>query len=92
MANYRNRSWVKKREYNINRRIAELAFGSSLGIMRSESTDPNVVATTALIGPQVFQIIDSGDRITGPGFSTTILSACACTAGPTVGMIITRFI
>lgn len=57
--------------------------------MRSETTDPLVMNTTALISPQVSQIVNSGDKITGPGFSTTIFTKCACTAGTSVQNLLT---
>lgn len=68
--------------------VAELMFGSSLGIMRSESNDSLVVNTTSLIAPQILQIIASGNKITGPGFSTTIFSKCACSAGNSIQNLI----
>lgn len=57
--------------------------------MRSESTDPNVMNTTAVMSPQVFEIVNNGDVITGPGLTTTIFTNCSCTAGNTVANLMT---
>nr|KAJ3421775.1 hypothetical protein HK105_002332 [Polyrhizophydium stewartii] len=56
--------------------VAELIFGSALGIMRSENPDVNV--TTAIIPPQAIGSIGKQDMIIGSGFTIDISTTCEC--------------
>ncbi|KAJ3200154.1 hypothetical protein HDU82_009139 [Entophlyctis luteolus] len=56
--------------------VAEYAYGTSLGIMRSETAGVN--ATTAMYPPQLISALSSGDTIMGLGFSADIRTQCKC--------------
>ena len=56
--------------------VAEVVFGSALGIMRSEV--PGVNVTTAIVSPQIIGVVKDGDTILGSGFSIDISSRCGC--------------
>ncbi len=56
---------------------AELVFGSSLGVLRSEVATTNV--TLGVFSPQIIGAVNNGDTIAGNGFVTTIQTTCGCT-------------
>ena len=60
--------------------FAELAFGTALGIPRSEFP---VNETLAIMTPQIVGSAKDGDTIAGKGFTTKILASCECSTGMT---------
>jgi len=83
------RKWGTNGSYMNDQSVADLIFGTSLGYMKSEASfDHMLPNTTSIVTPQVFEIIEDGSMITGPGFVTTISSQCQCTAGSTVANIL----
>ncbi|ORY38822.1 hypothetical protein BCR33DRAFT_768968 [Rhizoclosmatium globosum] len=55
--------------------VAEYVFGSSLGIMRSETS---VNITTAMFPPALISVVNNGDVIQGLGVSVDISTSCKC--------------
>jgi hypothetical protein len=75
-----DRSWPT---LEVESGVAELIFGSSIGVLRSEVTDP-LPATTAVIGPQLLGAVGDGDTIVGNGFVADIVTECQCSPGPNI--------
>ena len=69
----------------ITHSVAELIFGTSMGMMRSEM---DLKYTTAFMPPQVFETVNDGDIISGGGFTTDIFTECTCSAGRNVSDVV----
>ena len=69
-----DRKWP---DVDVEAGVAELIFGNSIGILRSQISDP-LEATTAIMAPQLVGAVDDGDTIVGAGFVTDIVTDCKC--------------
>ncbi|KAH9244035.1 hypothetical protein BASA81_018591 [Batrachochytrium salamandrivorans] len=64
--------------------FAELIFGSSLGILRSETSANQ---TTFVMSPQIIGVVNDGDTIIGSGFLTNIQTSCNCISNNITGVM-----
>ncbi|TPX34476.1 hypothetical protein SmJEL517_g02826 [Synchytrium microbalum] len=63
--------------------LAELVFGSGLGVLRSEVGGVNI--TTSVVSPQMLGNVASGETMVGDGFATNISTSCDCFAASPTG-------
>ena len=65
--------------------FAEMLFGKSIGLMRSEE---DLEFTTAVIGPQLNAQITPGDEVVGEGFTLDIHTTCLCSSDDSADALI----